>query len=219
VQRHGQRVVATLHGEGGVGHGRHLELLLSQWPHLLELDCSKDWERQYCVLAARLHASRHGLEVPPVTEAQAAWEEEQRERSRLGVLDAARVALLDGVCFDWGLADRDWEARFDELVAFALQVGHADVLDPHRSGVAADSDLGLWARRQVTLHSLGTLPPAVEARLRAVGLPLPESQREPPATPAATPSAPAAEQPRPARSPRQPRQRQQAQGGLAMGAA
>lgn len=128
------------------------------------------------------------------------------------MLDASRLALLDGVCFDWGLADRDWEARFDELVAFALQAGHADVLDAHRSGVAADSPLGAWARRQVTLHSLGTLPPAVEARLRAIGLPLPQPPRAPPT------AAPASEQPRPARQPRQPRQRQQAQ-GLAMGAA
>lgn len=160
--------MTALH-QAGVQHGPHLQALLTQWPHLLELDASKEWERRFCCLAARLHGARHGLQLPPVSDEQTAWEDEQRERARLGSLDSARVALLDGVCFDYGLVDRDWEERFDELVAFVLHVGHADVLNP-LSGVAPDSPLGAWARRQVTLHELGTLPPAVESRLRAIGL-------------------------------------------------
>ena len=168
VHRHGERVVTALL-EAGVPRGTHLQALLTQWPHLLELDAAKDWERHFCCLAAHLHASRHSLHLTPASEEQTAWEDEQRERARLGTLDSSRMALLDGVCFDYGLVDRDWEERFDELVAFVLHVGHADVLNP-LSGVAPDSLLGAWARRQLTLHSLGTLPTAVEARLRAIGL-------------------------------------------------
>jgi hypothetical protein len=177
-----------------------LQSLLLHWPHLLELDASQEWERRFCALALRLHCARGTVGEPSfaddddddaqdVSPAQAAWEEEQREAARLGLLPPARGALLDSAGFEWGLVDRDWEANFDELVAFALGAGHADVMAAAAGGAAAAADAGAtpslleWSRRQQALHRLGTLPDAAEARLRALGFPLgptPQQQLPPP---------------------------------------
>jgi hypothetical protein len=179
VQRNAAAVLAALRAQAGCSAAA-LQSLLLHWPHLLELDASQEWEARFCALALRLHGARGGGGGgggAPACGHQAAWEEEQREAARLGLLPPARAALLDGAGFDWGLVDRDWEAQFDELVAFALGAGHADVL---RAGAAARPGapdapapaLQEWARRQLALHRLGTLPAAAQARLQAVGFPL-----------------------------------------------
>jgi hypothetical protein len=196
VQRNAASVLAALRGEGdaAVCAGAALQSLLLHWPHLLELDAAQEWERRYCALALRLHAacgtgaapagSAAAAAASPACCAQQAWEEEQREAARLGLLPPARAALLDSAGFEWGLVDRDWEANFDELVAFALGAGHADVLDDHRG--APPGPLRDWARRQMALHRLGSLPLAAEARLRALAFPLAAPARladPPPALP------------------------------------
>jgi hypothetical protein len=86
-----------------------------------------------------------------------------RREARIGALGSGRELLLDSVGFDWGICDREWEERFDELLAFVLAAGHADVLHPHRG--APPGPLTLWARRQLTLHSLRRLPDDVVRRL------------------------------------------------------
>jgi hypothetical protein len=177
VQRNAGAVLAAI--SGGLPAAQ-LQALLQQWPGLLQLDASQEWERQFCRLAVRLHAARSAGAAPePPPPAAAAWEEEQREAARLGVLLPARAALMDGVCFDWGLVDREWEARFDELVAWRLQAGHADVLAPRAPGApGVEGPLADWARRQLALHRLGTLPAAAAQRLRLLAFPLPPTDAE-----------------------------------------
>ncbi len=200
MQRNAASVLAALRGEGDAAGGAaacagaSLQSLLLHWPHLLELDAAQEWERRYCALALRLHAAcgtgaalagdAVDAAAPGCCAQQHAWEEEQREAARLGLLPPARAALLDSAGFEWGLVDRDWEANFDELVAFALGAGHADVLDDHRG--APPGPLRDWARRQMALHRLGSLPLAAEARLRALAFPLAAPARladPPPALP------------------------------------
>ena len=168
MQRHAPSVLAALRAAGGPSMGApQLQALLQGWPHLLELDASEEWERNFCALALRQHMALSAGEASlRASAAEAAWEEAQREAARLGLLEPERVAMLDGVGFDWGLVDRDWEERFDELVAFSLGEVSDDPLDAAPPGPLLD-----WARRQLALHRLGSLPAAAEARLRAVGFP------------------------------------------------
>ena len=168
MQRHAPFVLSALRAAGGPSLGApQLQALLQGWPHLLELDAREEWERCFCALALRQHAALSPGEVfVSASAADAAWEEAQRDAARLGLLNPERVALLDGVGFDWGLVDRDWEERFDELVAYSLGEGSSDTHDAAPTGPLLD-----WSRRQLALHRLGSLPAAAEARLRAVGFP------------------------------------------------
>ena len=172
MQRHAPFVLAALRAAGGPSLGApQLQALLQGWPHLLELDAREEWERCFCALALRQHAALSPGEVcVSASAADAAWEGAQREAARLGLLNPERVALLDGVGFDWGLVDRDWEERFDELVAYSLGEGSSDMQDAAPTGLLLD-----WSRRQLALHRLGSLPAAAEARLRAVGFPFDDS--------------------------------------------
>jgi hypothetical protein len=220
VQRHAPSVLSALRAAGGPSLGApQLQALLQGWPHLLELDAREEWERSFCALALRQHAALSGGEaLARGGGADGGWEEEQREAARLGVLDPERVALLDGVGFDWGLVDRDWEERFDELVAFSLGEGDA-------SDAAPPAPLLDWSRRQLALHRLGSLPAAAEARLRAVGFPFddesaaggdePAEPHQPGgaaalSSPPAPPPAPAPAPPSPQKAPPAPRARRRA---------
>ncbi len=220
MQRHAPSVLSALRAAGGPSLGApQLQALLQGWPHLLELDAREEWERSFCALALRQHAALSGGEaLARGGGADGGWEEEQREAARLGVLDPERVALLDGVGFDWGLVDRDWEERFDELVAFSLGEGDA-------SDAAPPAPLLDWSRRQLALHRLGSLPAAAEARLRAVGFPFddesaaggdePAEPHQPGgaaalSSPPAPPPAPAPAPPSPQKAPPAPRARRRA---------
>ena len=202
-------MLAALRAAGGPSLGApQLQALLQGWPHLLELDAREEWERCFCALALRQHAALSPGEVcVSASAADAAWEEAQREAARLGVLNPERVALLDGVGFDWGLVDRDWEERFDELVAYSLGEGSSDTQDAAPTGPLLD-----WSRRQLALHRLGSLPAAAEARLRAVGFPFDDTvggDRQPaheppraaPPAPATAPAPPPAPEPTPRKVP------------------
>ena len=175
MQRHAPFVLAALRAAGGPSLGApQLQALLQGWPHLLELDAREEWERCFCALALRQHAALSPGEVfVSASAADAAWEEAQRDAARLGLLNPERVALLDGVGFDWGLVDREWEERFDELVAYSLGEGSSETQDAAPTGPLLD-----WSRRQLALHRLGSLPAAAEARLRAVGFPFDDSFAE-----------------------------------------
>lgn len=125
------------------------------------LDAKQPWEAHFCRLAGRLHAAVCGRHLV-ASEADSAWEAETRELARLDMLPAARRALLDGVGFDYGLCDREWELRFDDFLEVASHTA------------APSAALAEWVRRQRALHRLGSLPPGVVARLRKVGFPLEE---------------------------------------------
>jgi len=188
VARNAASALAALREEVGGASDALLavQTILMRWPTLLELDAGQEWERRFLGLVARTHRGAAGeASSVPVSPVQAAWEEQQRREAAGGVLDESRMALLNGVCFDWGLMDREWEARFDDLLAFTLMAGHADVLGSPRSAPAARGmgELQAWARRQLALHALGTLPPIAVQRLQAVGF-LPSSGKQSDAVPA-----------------------------------
>lgn len=92
-----------------------------------------------------------------------AWVSRQRKAKRNGDLSLERIALLDGVGFDWDPFASQWEIMFKELLEYLVENGNVNV--PQRPRTS----LGRWVRVQRESLKNGRLTSAHKARLDEIG--------------------------------------------------
>ncbi|MHB8449306.1 MAG: DEAD/DEAH box helicase [Mycobacteriales bacterium] len=94
------------------------------------------------------------------------WVQHQRTNYRNGMIDAERVALIEGVPgWVWNTKDERWEQGFGVLRSFIATSGHVRVPSAHLEGAFP---LGHWVLRQRQLYDRGELNSARQSRLEAV---------------------------------------------------
>lgn len=107
-----------------------------------------EWTRRYEELTR--FASEHHHTYPARDSELGKWVAHQRRRRQR--LSAERQVMLEAVVgWGWTRSDAAWTRRFQELMEFSEEHGHAS---PPQS-----TALGKWVAQQRTYRNKGTLPP------------------------------------------------------------
>eukprot|EP00532_Pseudo-nitzschia_australis_P009391 CAMPEP_0168179142 /NCGR_PEP_ID=MMETSP0139_2-20121125/9647_1 /TAXON_ID=44445 /ORGANISM="Pseudo-nitzschia australis, Strain 10249 10 AB" /LENGTH=399 /DNA_ID=CAMNT_0008098875 /DNA_START=33 /DNA_END=1234 /DNA_ORIENTATION=+ len=117
------------------------------------------------------------------------WLDKQRQLQTNGTLDPTRYRLLQDLGVAWDVRFWKWDTMFELLVRYHQKHGHANVPQQHRekdsaaadtvddanntdadSHADSDANLGAWLKDLRTRKMQGTLDPAREAKLEAIGV-------------------------------------------------
>lgn len=115
------------------------------------------WEKSFSELIA--YKTEHGnLQVPQSTNGLGGWISQQRKGRKKGQISEDRIRRLDEIGFDWDPMESQWEASFNEFVAYKAE--HGDINVPQSA-----SSLVLWIRNQRQSRKKGELS---EDRIRRI---------------------------------------------------
>jgi hypothetical protein len=96
------------------------------------------------------------------------WAFTQRRKFRKDELLEDRKQLLDKIGFVWDIGkewqDEMWRAKYEELKAHRMELGHIDVSS------ADDKDLWAWMYRQRKRREAGRLEPERKGMLEKMGM-------------------------------------------------
>jgi cation transport regulator ChaC len=93
------------------------------------------------------------------------WVVKQRTKYRHGLLETERVAILEDMGFEWGVAGRTWCRMFQELQEYTHRVG--DCMVPRR--FRGSPELGRWVSHQKKQFLKGALSAERVERLKELG--------------------------------------------------
>lgn len=91
------------------------------------------------------------------------WVGTQRQLKNEGVLQSARVQLLDEIGFIWNIFDYQWEQLYQELIEYKSKHGNTKV------PISWPTDLGRWVRTQRKLKLNATIISERERKLEEIG--------------------------------------------------
>ncbi len=126
------------------------------------------WHEMYIQLKD-FYQERGHCNVPQkwkVNKQLSSWVSVQRRRVAEGNMKRHRKEKLEAMGFIWDFRDvyeRQWENKFDQLVAFKNKYGHCKVPLTY-----PDQHLAGWVDRQRTLKTNGKLPPGREQKLNEI---------------------------------------------------
>ena len=115
---------------------------------------------QRCEMLRKLVALHGSADTSLAEPSLTRWAVRQRRLRRLGALADERVERLDELGFVWDPRGARWEARLEELAAYADEHGHCSVT------ASQDPVLAGWCGRQRRKHREGGLALAQVAALR-----------------------------------------------------
>ena len=90
-----------------------------------------------------------------------AWTYDQRTAKKNHKLSDERIALLDGLGFEWNLKNAQWTTKFNKLAAFKTDKGHLNLPPDH--------ELYTWTSTQRTFKSNNKLSDERIASLEGLG--------------------------------------------------
>ena len=127
------------------------------------------WEEKYLILLNFVKQNGH-CKVPLTYHDQklAGWVDRQRTMKSKGKLSAERCQNLDELGFIWDcteLQEKQWEERFDQLVAYKQT--YQDCMVP--VNWKKNKQLGIWVGAQRTLEKNNKLDADKKARLQELG--------------------------------------------------
>jgi superfamily II DNA or RNA helicase len=93
------------------------------------------------------------------------WVQSQRRYYFAGKLEEDRTAKLENLGFEWNPLDREWETKFDELVAFKSESGHMII----PVNCPRTSKLRIWTGNQRQLYRKGKLSHDRIVKLEEIG--------------------------------------------------
>lgn len=105
----------------------------------------------------------HGHCSVPIAQGElGTWVSKQRQLRKRGKLTKEKVNALNSLNFTWCRAEEDWEDKFNRLVIWTRDHGHASV--PFNEG-----ELGWWVNTQRQCKRKGKLSVSREVRLKTLG--------------------------------------------------
>jgi hypothetical protein len=135
------------------------------------------WREHYLALIAYKQRFGHCRVPQEWKENQklATWVSTQRNRRRIGQLQADRIEALDRLGFGWAVDITTWEDRFKELCEYKQRFGHTRV----HVRWPENPKLGAWVVEQRHNRRRRKIRPEYEHRLNEIGFEWDVSEKDP----------------------------------------